>query len=225
MRRRLRLLLKIFAALLAVPILYLAAALALGAIPDNRSWREASAGVPIFVRTNGFHTWIMVPKVGPDMDWRPLVPPGHLRDPRYGAGNYVAFGYGNREFYLNTPTWADLSVRTAFLALFGRGTSLVHADHDNDPHPDEYQRPLTLSRAEYRRLVAFIRASFRYDAKGRTMPLPGRGYGPGDMFYEAVGPYDAFRDCNQWTGEALRHAGVRMGVWTPFSQSVMWRMR
>jgi uncharacterized protein (TIGR02117 family) len=223
MRRALRILLTALAAVLAVPCLYLVAALVLGAIPAHPGWRQAPEGVRIFVRTNGVHTWLMVPIVSPDMDWRPLVPADHLGDPRYG-GNYVALGYGNREFYLNTPTWADLSVKTAFLALFGRGSSLVHADHDTDPRPQDYQRPLTLSHAEYRRLVAFIRASFRYDAQGRTIPLIGRGYGPQDMFYEGVGSYNALRDCNEWTGEALRHAGVRTGLWTPFSQSIMWRL-
>jgi hypothetical protein len=44
------------------------------------------------------------------------------------------------------------------------------------------------------------------------------------MFYEAVGPYNAFMTCNEWTGRALRHAGVRTGLWTPLSQSIMWRM-
>jgi uncharacterized protein (TIGR02117 family) len=223
-KRPLRIALKSAGALLAVPLAYLLAALILGAVPAHPGWREAESGVGIFVRTNGVHTWLMVPAVSPEMDWRPLVPAAHLRDPRYG-GNYVAFGYGNREFYLNTPNWADLSPKIAFLALFGRGSSLVHADHDSDPQPDEYQRPLMLSPAEYARLVAFIRASFRYDRQGRTIPLLGRGYGPEDMFYEGVGRYDAIRDCNQWTGEALRRAGVRMGLWTPFSQSVMWRMR
>jgi uncharacterized protein (TIGR02117 family) len=224
MRRWLRIGGRVAAGLVAIPLAYLLAALFLGLIPANLGWQEAKEGVPILVRTNGVHTWLMVPIVNADMDWRPLVPAAHLRDPRYG-GNYVALGYGNREFYLNTPTWADLSLRTAFLALFGRGSSLVHADHDTDPRPEDYQRPLTLSHDEYKRLVRFIRASFRYDAQGRTIPLIGRGYGPEDMFYEAVGSYNAFRDCNAWTGEALRAAGVRTGIWTPFSQSIMWRMR
>jgi uncharacterized protein (TIGR02117 family) len=83
---------------------------------------------------------------------------------------------------------------------------------------------LTLSREEYRRLVAYLRASFRYDSEGRTIPVPGRGYGPSDAFYEAVGPYTARLTCNEWTGRALRRAGVRTGVWTPLSQSIMWRL-
>jgi uncharacterized protein (TIGR02117 family) len=100
----------------------------------------------------------------------------------------------------------------------------MHADHDDHPQPTEYQRPITLSHEEYRRLAAFARASFQYDAEGRTMPLIGRGYGGSDMFYEAVGPYSAVYTCNNWTGRALREAGVRVGVWTPLSQSIMWRL-
>ena len=223
MKRALKIVGGAVAAVLAIPLLYLLAALLLGAIPANPFWHEAKSGVRIFVRTNGVHTWVMVPMVTKQMDWRPLVPAAHLRDPRYG-GNYVALGYGNREFYLDTPTWADLSVRTAFLALFGRGSSLVQADHDTDPQPSAEQRPLILSEAEYGRLVDTMRASFRLDRQGRTIPLLGRGYGPSDMFYEGLGRYTAFSDCNEWTGRALRHAGVRTGVWTPFSQSIMWRL-
>lgn len=225
MRRAFRIALRAAGALLALPILYFLAALVLGAVPANRGWSEAKHGVTIFVRTNGVHTWILVPKVTPDMDWRPLVPGAHVRDKGWDAGNYVALGYGNRTFYLETPTWGDLTMKNAFLAAFGRGRSLMHADHTHDPRPGEHQRPITLSREEYRRLVAFARASFQYDARGRTIPLIGRGYGGSDMFYEAVGPYSAVYTCNSWTGRALREAGVKTGVWTPLSQSIMWRLR
>ena len=225
MKRWLRILAKTVAALLAIPVLYLAAALILGAVPVNRGWQEAEAGIPIFVRTNGVHTWIMVPKVSADMDWRPLVPADHLRDPRYGRGNYVAFGYGNREFYLNTPTWADLSLKTAFAAAVGGGPSLMHVDHAPLPVADEYHRPMVLGRDQYRRLVGYIADSFQLDADGRSMPLLGRGYGGSDAFYESRRAYNFVRTCNEWTGEALRTAGVRMGVWTPLAQSIMWRLR
>jgi len=223
-RRALKIAAWSLAALLAVPLLYLLAALLLGAVPANGGWREAPAGVRILIRTNGVHTWIMVPKVSADMDWRPLVPGEHLRDPRWGRANYVALGYGNRTIYLNTPTWADLKMKDALSAAAGWGPGLMHADHDQDPRPSADQRPLTLSREEYRRLVAFIRASFRYDARGRTIPVLGRGYGASDMFYESSGTYSARLTCNEWTGRALRAAGVRTGLWTPFSQSIMWRL-
>jgi uncharacterized protein (TIGR02117 family) len=203
-------------------LLYFTAALLGGVLPANPAWREAERGITIFVRTNGVHTWLMVPSVAAGIDWRPLAPPHHIRDPLY-AGNYLAIGYGNRDFYLNTPTWGDLSPRTALAAAFGRGPSLVHVEHERDPRPNEYQQPITLSEAEYRKLAAHIRRSFDVDASGRTIPLMGRGYGPADIFYEGRGRYNAYRTCNEWTGEALRTAGVRTGVWTPLSQSIMLR--
>lgn len=224
MKRALRIIAYALGGVLAVPLLYLFAALILGAIPANAGWHEAKEGVRIFVRTNGVHTWIMVPKITAEMDWRPLVPGEHLKDPRWGNGNYVAIGYGNRDVYLNTPTWADLTVRNAVSAMFGRGDSLVHADHDNDPQPSDIQRPIILTHQEYGRLVGFMRAAFRTDAQGRTIPLIGRGYGNSDMFYEALGSYSALHTCNSWTAQALRAAGVRTGLWTPLSQSIMWRL-
>ena len=224
MKRALRITLKTLAAVAAIPLLYFLAALVLGVVPVNAGWEAPREGVTIFIRTNGVHTWIMVPKVTPEMDWRPLVPGAHLKDPRWGSGDHVAFGYGNRTFYLETPTWGDLTMKNAFLAAFGGGRSLVHADHDHRPEPSDLQRPLTLTRDQYRRLAGYIRATFQLDGEGRAMPVLGRGYSESDMFYEAIGPYHAFLTCNEWTGRALREAGVKTGLWTPLSQSIMWRL-
>ncbi len=219
-----RIALRAIAGLVAIPCLYFFAAFVLALVPANAGWREPKQGVTIFVRTNGVHTWIMVPKVTPDMDWRPLVPGDHLEDKRWARASHVALGYGNRTFYLETPTWGDLTMKNAFLAAFGQGRSLMHADHAHAPAPDEIQRPITLTSEQYARLTEFLVAGFQRDSKGRTIPLIGRGYSANDMFYEAVGPYNAFLTCNEWTGRALRHAGVRTGLWTPLSWSIMWRL-
>ena len=223
-RRALRLGLRLFAALAAFPLLYLLAALLLGTIPANRGWEEPKDGVTLFVRTNGVHTWIVMPKVTAEMDWRPFAPAEHLKDPRWGAASHVALGYGNRTFYLETPTWGDLSMKNAFLAAFGQGRSLMHVDYTHDPKPDEYTRPIVVTRAQYATLAKHIATSFQRGQDGQTMPVLGRGYTSSDMFYEAVGPYSALYTCNAWTGEALRAAGVKTGLWTPLSQSLMWRL-
>ena len=223
-RKAIVILLRIILGLVAVPLAYLLFALLLGLIPANVSWRAPETGITIFVRSNGVHTWIMMPKVNRYMDWRPFAPGAHLRDPRYGNANYVAVGYGNREFYLNTPTWGDLSPPTAAAALFGSGSTLLHVEHAHNPEPDDWQRPIVVTPDQYRRLVGFIRARFQLDAQRRTMPVLGRGYGPADMFYEANGGYSFVMTCNEWSGRALRAAGIRTGLWTPFEQSIMWRL-
>lgn len=214
------------AGLVALPLAYFVAALFLGLVPANVAFRQAEPGqgVTIYVRSNGVHTWIVMPKVNAQMDWRPYAPAGHLRDPRWGAADHVAIGYGEREVYLNTPTWSDLRLATAARAGFGGSTSLMHVQHIHQPRPEPWQRPIRISPAQYRRLTDFIAARFRLGPERLPIPIIGRGYGDDDMFYEANGGYSFVLTCNEWTGRALRAAGIRMGLWTPFEQSVMWRL-
>ena len=119
-RRLLVWLLRGAAGIVSIPLAWFLAALLLGAVPANVAFSEAGEdGVTIFILSNGVHTWIVMPKVNADMDWRLYAMPQHLRDPRWGNADHVAIGYGNRDFYLNTPTWGDLTVRRAFGAFFG----------------------------------------------------------------------------------------------------------
>lgn len=180
--------------LLAIPLFYGAAGLIGGAIPTNREWQPpARDGVTIFVETNGIHTGIVVPVVAAGVDWGQLVRPEHLADPRY-ARTHLAFGWGERDFYLNTPTWGDLTLRSVLRSAFGSDTTLMHVDHLGPPVASDDSRPVVISAAEYRRLAALIRARFVLDAAGQAQPI--RGYGPGDVFYVGRGHYDALRTCN-----------------------------
>ena len=109
-------------------------------------------------------------------------------------------------------------------AAFGTGEALVHVEHVQDPGVDADTRRIVLRPDEYSRLAAFIAARFRRDGQERTLPIAGSGYRSNDVFYEADGGYSAILTCNEWTGRALRRAGVRTGLWTPLEQSIMWRL-
>lgn len=207
---------RIGALLLLFAAAYAAAGLVGGAIPANRGWRPPAQGVTIFVESNGVHTGIVVPKVAAGIDWRPLAPAGDLRDPRYAGYDHLSFGWGERTFYLETPTWWDVRPATVFAAAIGSDRTLVHVDHVPRPRPAADVRPIVLTPDQYRRLAGFIAATLS----------PGGGHRPGyagyDAFYDARGRYSAIRTCNSWVGEALRRAGVRVGAWTPFPMTVMW---
>ena len=203
----------------ATLLLYAAAGLIGGALPVNTDRRPPERGVLVFVESNGVHTGIIVPKVAAGVDWRDLARPEHLADPRYGAHSHLSVGWGDRAFYLETPRWSDVRARTVIAAALGSGDTLIHVDHLPRPILGPDVRAILLSADEYRRLAAFMRATLAHD------PRRHRGYGPYDAFYEARGRYSARRTCNAWTGEALAHAGVRMGRWTPFPATVMWWLR
>lgn len=200
-------------------VAYAAAGLAGGAVPVNAGWRQAGEGVRIYVADNGIHTDIILPVAAEGIDWRTLVRADALRDPRYAGHSHVAFGWGDRAFYVGTPTWRDLSLRTVLYAAIGSEDTVLHVTHLPEPTIEPGVRSLVLRPEEYRRLAAFLRGSFQTGPDGRAGSV--LGYGRSDAFYAARGRYSALRTCNAWTGEALRHAGVRMGAWTPFTATVM----
>jgi uncharacterized protein (TIGR02117 family) len=207
---RLRVLGRLIGSLLVAVILYFAAA-ALGAGLAVNSGREPPAtGVRIYVADNGAHTDLVLPAAA----FRDIARPEHLADPRYGAEPYLAFGWGNRDFYLHTARWRDINLWRTAKAMAGAGSTVLHVEHVPEPRADGSVRAVLLRPEEYRRLVAYVRGTF---AAGPVV----RGYDTRDAFYSARGGYSAIRTCNEWTGGGLRAAGVRMGVWTPLPWGVM----
>ena len=204
---------------LAVVAGAVALALAAGAlIPANGGWRPPVAGpdtVDLFVETNGVHTGLTLPVFAAGVNWMDDFPITDA-NPALPA-THIVIGWGSRDFYLHTPTWAQLKLSTALRAGSGLDSTLLHVGHLANPTEQTWRRPLRLSAARYRVLAAGIRA----------MRAPGGvigGYTADDVFYPATGRYTAARTCNEWVGERLREAGVRTGVWTPLSAGVMrWR--
>lgn len=200
-------------------VAYGVAGLVGGAFAINRGWAPPEAGVRVWVEDNGIHTSIIVPVAAEGVDWRDLVRPEDLRDPRFAGHSHLSIGWGDRAFYIGTPTWGELSPKTVLRAAVGSEDTVLHVGHLAEPVEEASVRSVLLRPEEYRRLADFIRASFAVGPDGRAGSVP--GYGRSDAFYAAHGRYNAIRTCNSWTGEALRHAGVRMGAWTPFSATVM----
>ena len=211
-----RWLFRAFVAIAAPVVAYFGAALVGSLWPANADWREAKEGIAVYVEDNGVHTGIVLPVRAASVDWRETVRADAIADPRFAGHGWIAFGWGDRDFYVNTPSWSEMNPFRTIAALAGAGTTVVHVEHVAEPVASRDVRRIVLRPDEYRRLAAFVRGSF--DPEG---PPPARGYGRHDAFYAATGRYNLFGTCNEWTGRALRTAGVRMGVWTPLAPSVM----
>src|SRR5690606_380712 len=209
--------------LLAIPCFYLLGALAGAVVPRNPDWKEPLQGILVFVRSNGAHVDLVLPASAVGHELYRWAPPENVANPESASG-WIAFGWGQREFYLETPRWSDLTARNAIRAVFG-GDAVMHVEHVGRPRPSGDARPLLLEPEAYSRLVAYIRNSFAVHADGPGAPIVGKGYGSNDVFYDARGHYSASRTSNQWASDALAAAGVKIGVWTPFAQGVMWRFQ
>lgn len=187
----------------------------LGLIPVNAAFREADPEVTIYVRTNGFHTDIVVPFVSDGLDWSSQF----VRPSWAATAPFVAFGWGDKRFYLETPKWTDLRLSTAATALLGLGDSVMRVDFAGPPDAASGDLAVRLSGEQYRRLIERIRATFNHSTGG-LVPVPAPN-GPGlPFFFEATGSYSAVRTCNDWTRAVLSVAGVRMPVWSPFPAAI-----
>ncbi len=182
-------------------------------IPVNGAWQQPRDGVSLMVASNGVHTMLIVPLVNEDADWRADFPVSDLRAPKLPY-TYLGIGWGDKQFFLETATWADLSWRTPIHVIAGGGESLLHIDHLVTPSPGPDTRVLVVTHAQYRQIVAAIRNE-------RAPGAPISGYDADDAFYPAREAYTPWRTCNAWMGRTLRDTGVRMGAWTPIAGGVM----
>jgi uncharacterized protein (TIGR02117 family) len=172
--------------------------------------------VEIMVETNGIHTAIVMPLATPQKDWRTDFP---ASDVAAASRPYtpIAISWGEREVFLRTPTWSDLSPLTILRIVTTGGEGLLHVSHYIRPAPDATIRPLRISAADYARLVGQIEARLPKSEGRRRYP----GYGKDDVFYDAPGTYTPVMTCNQWTSDVLGDAGIKTGRWTPFAGGVM----
>ena len=208
--------------LLAAVAVYLLAALLLGLIPVGGD-RGDDNGIAVFIRGNGVHADLVVPMVAGGVDWRTRLPIAALH-PIAGVTEDLAFGWGDRGFYLTTPTWSDLRVATAFRALTGLDRTVLRAEAVPVPAPDPEMREVRLSPEHYRALAAFIAAAIRVGDDGGAIVIPGAHYDAHDIFLEANGHYSIFETCNEWTRQALAVAGVRVPAWSPFQQALFYQL-
>lgn len=208
-----------------VVLLAFAGAVLIGLVPVNRDFKSPADGIDIVVYIDPAHTEVIVPIVTDTHDWGPWFSASDFPN-LSGFETHVAFGWGDREFFLHTPTWGDLRADlTARSMLLPTGT-VMHVEMMYLPPENEYYHHVTIDREGYGRLVKFIQSSFVLDGSPQAggqepRPLAGWHYGGRDAFYEAQGTYSLLYTCNAWTGDALEVAGVRTGRWTPFPIGIL----
>lgn len=201
--------------------LYVAVAFALVFWPANAKPPTEAPAVEAWVLSNGVHTDLVFPIRSATVDWLQLFPLADFKAVPPDA-EFVAIGWGDREFYLHTPTWADLTAARAFGALSGGNRALVHVTYLQRAQMRRGAYKLPLTQAQYAQLVDYVRATL---PSARATPIVGAHYDNQDAFYEAEGGYHLFETCNTWTGRGLRRAGVKVSRWTPFDFNVTWHLR
>ena len=200
-------------------LLYLGSAFLLSRITINEEPNEPDE-LTIYILTNGVHTDIVMPVKTKQMDWSKQIKYSNTEqsDSTYA---YVAMGWGDKGFYLETPTWGDLKASTAFKAATGLSSTAIHATYYRSIAEGEDCRKIVISHSQYARLIHYISESFKKDTFGNFIHIPtDANYGISDAFYEANGSYSMFTTCNSWANSGLKASGQRACLWTAFDTGI-----
>lgn len=181
--------------------------------------------IPIYIFTNGVHTDIVMPVKNDLQDWSVKIPFANTRSQRTNY-KYVGIGWGDKGFYLDTPTWADLKFSTAFKAAFWLSDSAMHCTYYDEMKEGTDCIKIMISKEQYRKLVRFVENKFDRDLNGDFILIPTSAvYGNDDAFYDAKGKYNFLYTCNTWTNDALKAAGQKAAFWTPSDYGIFLHYR
>lgn len=202
--------------LLGLIVLYAISAL-IGAIwttnPQAKDCPEQQHEV--FISTGGIHLDIIIPaEFLPDY----LLHPSYQND----STTHVGFGWGERKFYLETPTWDDLTLSNGAHALLVSSEPIMQVRRFTKPM--ENWTKLELCAEALTALLQYVDNSFRKTEEQDWQQIPATGYSRHHFFYEANGQYHAINTCNTWLNNALKAAQVKTARWSPLTYGILWHL-
>ncbi len=207
-------LLKTVGALLSIVIFYLLCGYLIPFIEVPAEKTNEPKVIEIYILTNGVHTDLVVPIKNEEMDWGKEIPFENTISKRSDF-NYLSVGWGDKGFYLDTPTWAELKVSTALKAAFWMSESAMHCTYYFEMKEGKDCKKIMLTKKQYQNLVKYIKDKFDRDANGNVIFIETDAvYGIHDAFYDAKGKYSFLHTCNSWANDGLKAAGQKAALWT-----------
>ena len=215
-----KLIIKLIGGFLLFILLYFISAFGISSIEVNSDFKETSKdSIEIHLLTSGVHADLVLPFQNQWMDWSKYVSPKDTKS-KDSTFKHVAFGWGDKGFFLETKTWDDISFNTTFKALFFLGSGAMHVTFHDQLNVSEKCIKISISKDNYMQLVKYIVNSFRFNESGVTQKIDGESYFENDAFYEANRTYSLFYTCNTWANNGLKSAKLKACLWTPFDSSI-----
>lgn len=204
----------------------LAIALGFGYIAPRKlgNAMQENCRAKLYVSNTGVHTNIVVPVSNQWYDWSQTLSLADIGRDAVENYRYLSFSWGDREVYLNTPTWSDLEFSNALKALFFPTPSVMQVKgYDRLPNYLDI-KCLQINPKNYLALMNFIENSFQLDERSKPKRIAA-GYNASSGFYAATGSYSLFKTCNDWTAAGLRKAEVNTPVWSGLASAVMLHLK
>lgn len=206
--------LKSVGVILGIIVVYLILVLLLPYIPVAKKPASDPQNVTIYILTNGMHTDLVMPVKSEVIDWNNEIPAGKTLSGKTDY-RYISIGWGDKGFYLDTPTWAELKPSTALKAAFWQSESAMHCTYYDKMTEGEDCKKITLTQKQYVELTEYVKSKFDRNQNGKPIFIQTNAvYGNNDAFYDAQGSYSFLNTCNTWTNNGLKAAGQKAALWT-----------
>ncbi len=196
---------------LSIPFIYLLISLVLTYIPVNT--KSSGKDHSIYLSTNGMHLDIIIPKNEVNF----VLPEEHSYQ---FPTQYLAFGWGDRAYYIDTKAEENISFSKGCKALFIPSPSLLHVTKHMSRK--KHWVEIRISSNQLKKINAYINNSFRVNNKNQKIIVFGAGYTKRDVFYEANGNYTCFNTCNSWVNTGLKQSDIKASLWTPFDFGLLY---
>jgi uncharacterized protein (TIGR02117 family) len=202
---------KLLLLFLSIIILYISIAFLFSLFPTQTiTFNSTEKRSQIYILYNNVHSDILFNLKDVSEEWIKNLP--IVKNRKKG---YIAFGWGDKETYMNTPTWDDIKISTAFKALFINTPSLVHITYYPNINYFQDIKSININKEQDKKIKQSIFKTFNFKENFY------KGYGYHDLFYNSNYKYNFIYTCNAWTGDILRRANIRVSYWTPFSYNII----
>ncbi|AWL77945.1 TIGR02117 family protein [Capnocytophaga canimorsus] len=213
-RKTLKLFFRIVLLVVGFVLLYVLLGLLLPLISIKAEATSDPKSVTIYIITNGVHTDLVLPIENEFFNWKSKIPLENTQS-KSTAYQWIAFGWGDKGFYLNTPTWADLKFSTAIKATFWMSESAMHCTFYEKMYENQNCIKIEITENQYKNLIQYIDNKFYKDKNGSYIFIDTDAvYGNNDAFYEAEGTYSFMYTCNTWANYGLKAAGQKYALWS-----------
>lgn len=190
---------------------------------DGKS--EKGKKVYVYLMQSGVHTDFLVPVKNDEIDWTEIFPRKNtkLND---STTRYLTIGWGDKNFYMNTPEWSDLTVKTAVFCMTGLGTAAIHATYYYEVPKDKPIVRLALSIKQYKQLIRYVKGTLVKNKNEEAIyirPNNKKVVSDNDAYYEANMRYNVFHTCNTWINNGLKACQKKACLWTPSSGGIFYQ--
>ena len=149
---------KIIISVVFVVLIYVISAFVLSRVPVNVLDLRTpipKKNIQIFILSNGVHTDIVLPIKNKHYNWSRKIKFENTIA-KDSSAKYLALGWGDKGFYLETPTWADLKFSTAFKAAAGLSTTAMHCTFYKEMKLSKQCKSIQISEEDYKNLIDYI---------------------------------------------------------------------